>query len=405
MKKRFALFTAFLFSLSLIFTGCYDDIYGLVNSEVVLEKLGLNGNISKIVRTDDSLFLANGRVYYKTNESSNDSGEYNGQWTKIDALHTTEDCLDLTYFCASDASYVYCLTYEFSGNTSGYNTLSKVYLDCATYNDAKAGSFTTIDVSSICTGSTVRSVALIFDNQAVAYGNRHAYAKIYNTSDSAYEVYLLDGATLIDTNGGMFTGSETAVTSNGAGSGSTSCVYFPKDGADYFSSSYSMTANDTYIYYVGSYASSGSESLSTYIYYADSYDSTNGFVLSGKTAPGSVSVSMYCLSCSVTNNYLLLGTTTSGIARVALDDDSVPASSKTLFSNNGSTIISSRVYNTFVLDPSANEGDDDEYVCSRIYSTISSSSDTFSETGLYAYYKNRGSWNRDGTSDQTTLGN
>ena len=60
----------------------------------------------------------------------------------------------------------------------------------------------------------------------------------------------------------------------------------------------------------------------------------------------------------------------------------------------------------FILDPSKNEDSavngTDEYAASTIYGSISSSSDSIENVGLYAFYPGRffnqtsGGWNRDG---------
>ena len=50
----------------------------------------------------------------------------------------------------------------------------------------------------------------------------------------------------------------------------------------------------------------------------------------------------------------------------------------------------------FVLDPTKPEGQTDEYASMMIGGSLTSSQDTFSETGLYAFYPSRHVWNRDG---------
>ena len=103
--------------------------------------------------------------------------------------------------------------------------------------------------------------------------------------------------------------------------------------------------------------------------------------------------------------------TSSGLGRVNISTDGTPESSSSDFSSNGDSIISEYVFKVFVLDPSkqedtaSNENGTDEYAASTIYGSIRGSSDTFSETGLYAYYPSRHKWNRDGTSDTSSGGN
>ena len=79
-------------------------------------------------------------------------------------------------------------------------------------------------------------------------------------------------------------------------------------------------------------------------------------------------------------------------------------------SNNADSIISEYVLKVFILDPTKmddvkNTNGTDEYCCSTIYGSITGSADTFKESGLYAYYPERGTWNRDGTSNKELKGN
>ena len=97
----------------------------------------------------------------------------------------------------------------------------------------------------------------------------------------------------------------------------------------------------------------------------------------------------------MTNDHLLLGTS-SGIYRVQIGEDGKPASSVSDFNNNAQTLLTSKIPCLYVLDSSKNESETDEYASLVIQGYLSSSSDSFDETGLYAYYPGRGNWNRDG---------
>mgnify|MGYP007102010618 CR=1 FL=1 len=112
------------------------------------------------------------------------------------------------------------------------------------------------------------------------------------------------------------------------------------------------------------------------------------------------------LSISVTADHLLLGTTT-GIHRVALDSSGNVVSGTRSFKdgNNALSILTGRVFTTYVLDNTAKEGETDEYAYQTIYGSISSSSISFDEVGLYSYYPSRNQWNRDGTDDSGSDGN
>ena len=58
-----------------------------------------------------------------------------------------------------------------------------------------------------------------------------------------------------------------------------------------------------------------------------------------------------------------------------------------------------------MLDQSKPEASSDEYAWMTIHYSITSSSLSFDEIGLYSFYPERGTWNRDGTADDSSDGN
>ena len=70
--------------------------------------------------------------------------------------------------------------------------------------------------------------------------------------------------------------------------------------------------------------------------------------------------------------------------------------------SNGNSVISEYVFMVFVLNPNKKEGSysteegTDEYASSTIYGSIRSSSDSWDDAGLYAWYPAQKEWNRDG---------
>lgn len=417
MKKIFKTFFAITSAFFSIFlSSCYEDLYGRINEEVPLETNGITGNITSFTRCGSYIWLSNGNLYFKTNQQSSvyyqETFTYNKQWQKanIPSLSSTENYVvkSTANFVVADSSNLYMIVYVWYENSDGENDIESKHIyttpisSSTNASSLTADAWTEIDVSAIC-GTNTKNIQIIFDNQAVDDANRKAYARIYNTSSGAYKVYLLNGSSALS--------SSDEISENGASSSTISAIYFPKDGKTYFSSYYAVAANDKYIYYSTSQTSSSNVSSSSLLYYANAWDETNGFTLDGSSA-SSVSLDAGgILSIGVTSNYLLLGTT-SGLKHVSLNDD-IPSSSISSFSsgNNGGSIISEYVFKVFVLDPSKQEdtkveaNGTDEYCASAIYGSISSSSDAFDETGLYSYYPGRGTWNRDGTADESSNGN
>lgn len=420
-KTFFAITTAFF---SFFFSSCYEDLYGRINEEVPLEKNGISGNTTSFTRCGNYIWHSNGNLYFKTNQQSSvyykQTGEYNKQWQKaqVPSVANRENYIvkPTANFIVADDKNLYMIVYVWYENSRGENDIKSkhIYTTPITSStnaaEIKAEDWSEIDVSAICGTNNINpsnarynSIQIIFDNQAVNDAKRKAYARIYNINSGTYKVYLLKGSSALSL--------ADEITENGAGSSTISAVYFPKDDKTYFSDYYAMAANNDYIYYSTSKTVSNNVSSSSVIYYANSYDNTKGFTKDG-SSPTSVSLDAGgILSIGLTSNYILLGTT-SGLKHVFLND-SVPSSNISNFSsgNNGGSIISEYVFKVFVLDPTKQddtrsvENGTDEYCVSSIYGSISSSSDAFEETGLYAYYPGRGTWNRDGTTDEATGGN
>ena len=150
---------------------------------------------------------------------------------------------------------------------------------------------------------------------------------------------------------------------------------------------------------------SDTEPVSQKSYYSKSDSVSTGFrITSSASAPEEI----HCnaggiLSLAATKNFLLIGTT-GGLKRTELKEN-IPSADVSKFPNNGNKISEEYIFFVFALNPSANEGEDDEYCNTTIHGSISGSQDSWDDAGLYAYYKNHGTWNRDGTDDNSTNGN
>lgn len=416
MKKLFKYIFASALSLSaLCLTSCHDSIYEEINKEVKLESWGINGDIYSIIRAGDYIYLSNGKIYYKTNKPSSETGLQNRQWHKTNtpSTYAIDYVPATTNYIASDSNYIYALTLFWYENSSGVNKIKyrKIYAAEIPTAASSGLSWKEIDCTPI-SATTSSNIRIIFDNQAVESADRAAYVNLYSDDDEAFHVYKLNG-----TNQPQLIPDGT----NGTGSDTISAVYFPKNGQTYFSGYYTMTANDEYIYYTTTTTNSSNRvSTDSKIYRANGYGTytSSGSEITGFTLDSEAAVSTSCdasgiLSLAVTKNYLLVGST-SGLHRVVLSStgdstsiDKIPYTKCAAFpsQNNGESIITEYCFKVFVLNPDLNESEGDEYCTSTIYGSVSGSSDSWDETGLYAYYPGRGKWNRDGTSNTSSNGN
>ncbi len=356
IKKNY-IFLMLCSLLSCLFLSCHDDIYNMITREVASED-GLSGDIRSIVPFKNYLYLTNNNIYRKTAASSNSTGQYNGQWAKVSS--NLDDYTVL--FLASDATYLYALTTTWEEDEDESET---VEAGRQLWYSTDGTSWTEISISY--TSSTPSNLRKLFDNQdqdstgtyVVPTSNRKAYITYY---DGSWHTRELNGAT---------TPSSDKV------SGSTYIQAAYNNGTA-FTTNYALCAGNGYLYWA--------ENGSTLYYGTGSSLSSSGSV---DLDHGTI------LSLAATTDYLLVGTT-SGITRVALSNG-VPASSTSSFGdNNADSLLTSRVPLLYIRNKEVAEEADDEYGAMVIYSYISSSNDTFSEVGLYAYYSGRGSWNRDG---------
>ena len=362
MKKSIKLlFTALTVSAALIFTGCINDLYGLINEEVSLET-GISGDIYSIVRFGDSLYLSNGKIYQRSALSSASTGLTNYQWNLLkDPTSSGQQFL----YLASDDNYLYALVIEgIEEDDDGDN----IETDRNVYYSSDGIEWKPISFAS---GTVINTV---FGNNAIDKEDRHAYVRLNSTTP-----VMLNGASTSAISEDYYSTLETT---------SYSCTYF--NGHDYFTSydcvaSRGVDSGDYCVFY--SKYKGASDNSTTKI-----YASTAG----GSETEYSISDTGTICSISVTQDYLLLGTT-SGLARVAVSG-TTPSTTTTAMGNNGGSIFSVYALQTFALDPSAAWDDNDFWASATIHGSISSSGTSFTNTGLYAYYSYRGNWNKDGTA-------
>lgn len=393
MKKNILVF-AFSTMAALALNSCHDPIYEMIDVEVPIERYGIAGSITSMSPVGNTLFITNGRIYSRdiSSPSTNDETTWNKNWTRVLDPSKKEESFygNKISYIAGDANYLYAITTEWGEDYLSYNIENKRHL---IVSSDLGQTFTEIDLSSLYDTSleetletkkqdlSVKALNIIFSNNAQNPASRNAYVRLNNST-----VYKLNG-----------TSTPVAVSANGAGGKTVSCVNYK--GSDYFSNYYAITANDTYIYFA--------ENAKT-IKYADSYLAGKGLVLSGTEEAGSAKAGTANIySLAATKDYLLVGTV-SGAFQVGLGTDDKPEDTTTAPNSNMNSILSSsfQINPFYVLDPTQNIQNTDIWAAKKIRGSFSNSTHgLFSEIGLYAYYPSRGTWNTDGTADESSKGN
>lgn len=397
MKKSIinSIFLSAVFACLVGFSSCHDDIYGAINNEIELNSSGLQGDMHSIVHYKNYILTCNGDIFYKTNEPSTTKGEYNGQWEKTTSPTSEKGDNGIpatTYFLATDSKYLYALTYIWVENDDGENE-PKTATIYATNSDPASGLAWT-KVENISGGNySFENAKVIFDNKyfsvvddnSVSIANREAYARIRATSGNAYKLYKLNGS-----NAPEEVSNPTFIGESDATNAISACYF---NGSTYFSKYYGMSSNANCLYYTKTYTRSNNVSTNSSLYYITASDATEQSV--DLDAGG-------LLSIAAAKDYILLGTS-SGLARVKIDETTgIPNGDTSSMQSNGNSVISEYVFMVFVLNPNKKEGSysteegTDEYAASTIYGSIRSSSDSWDDTGLYAWYPAKDQWNRDG---------
>lgn len=375
-KNRFIAFvSAVSLTAGLLFTSCYDNIYALIEKEVAIDNDGLNGDISNIVRCGDFLFLSNGSIFGKKAEPRITK---NWRRTTSPVNGASEfNVSDRVAMLAADSTYVYALAlfYDEGDDGSNFNYRRAIY--AAEGADFPALQWKLVDTSALTTGDTIgddyHSIKNVFDNKSNT--SRNAYANIMGN------IYKLDGPStpIIQNLEDHFIGQSQspALTMN--------CTNFKE--TDYFSNYYAFASDSQFLYYSPTYTKDDSNtiSLSSVIYYSDKPSNGDFNQLHSKHN---------VLSLAVTKDFLFYGTD-NGLERLCIDSANPLFSQVVSFANNGNNVISEHVYMVYALDQTKNMAETDLYCASTIYSSISSSTDSYDSIGLYACNAG-GNWNRDG---------
>lgn len=388
MKKNCikATVSLLLAASAIAFTSCQGIIFSTIRDEVKLVDSQVSGDINALVRCNfgsstEYLYAANGRIWRK-DVTKLDEGQYNGMWTETAKPDGT------IYKLAADATTLYAVSVVYySNDDDGENEVKSRNL----YYSTNGTDWTQITADSSSTAislpTSTSATVTVFCTNAPISANRSAY---FNNNGIVYKLSAGAATKIYDSSNSI----DTDFTTYGGSSGAKCAAYFKSH--VYFNSTYAMTTNEI----SGQYRSV-SDTPATYIYFGSS---DNLYYSDGTTGSGACGLSWtsYDLNCgtiysiAVTSDEILLGTS-SGIEKVTKDTAGVPGSSTGSFSTNADSTLSSyyEVWNILALDQGLSETGGDLYGTTVFTGSTSSTSATFSNVGLWAYYPTRGNWNRE----------
>ena len=410
MKKTTIIKSILIFSLSLIFTSCFNPIFSEIRKDVKPESATVSGNITSITRytAGDQEYLviaADGGLRYKLA-----SNQEHDSWTVYENLpfelahfnyvsSIYEGQQILKVLANSDTLYLICAIYTATGWEGKSNPASfciwsqKISAENGVWN--QNGSWTQMDTSAknyfpLAQDSLeyYYSNFNVFQTNSPLAKNRHAYICTYNEDSKTSEYFELSGLDSITpvTIGKIEDAAE--------GSRVYSAAVF-EDKVLFFNTvavatdeTYTSEAN--FIYFGGE--SSVDDDYSA-LYYKKAGSETYSqlqYTLDKKTTFASFAV---CKDSIIMGSGNIAAATGKGGVRRALLTDGTPVSITDEFETNASTQLNSSYYVTAMLNatPGLNEAD------SALYAALSYSetSGYFANVGLWSYYPERGNWNRE----------
>lgn len=389
MKKTLKLLTVFfaVFSAA-IFSSCNDVIFDTIREEVKLSDAQISGDIYALVRHtaadgDEYLYASLGTIWKKNINSAatgtpTTQGPYSDNWVKSPSPSNL-----LTSLISNSAGELYALslkweTFDDDGENEPVDwTLYWSDDDGATwktaaYDDSSEGTDVVISAGSY------NQTTCVFGTNTPKKANRAAFANfngnIYSLAGGkAVKIYSSDvtpAAQYVD----ISENSKNVVTFDGS--------------TFYFVSTFAATTNETYTNDATVvYKASGNR-----IYYKTTndgaaFDSTYVDV----SDIGTTRSIAYAADCLLTG-------TTSGLEIVNIDETTkVPLNSTGSSLANTSSTLSSyyEIWKVLVVDPSLKAAEGDLYGTTDFDGSSSSTSATFQNVGLWAYYPGRAKWNRE----------
>lgn len=315
--------------ISFGFTSCMDPIFSYINEEVALEKSLINGSIYSIVRFQNEIFVANGLIYHKPNNSQG-----HGQWE----LYSKPNGHVLTIAADKDNLYALCI-YVGRNDSEGEMEVVSKKLYSFTLNDNEGWK----EIRDIGRNAT----ALLMSTNSTIKEHRKAYI---NISGTGYEL------------------GRDSLTLHPDANNSRSCAYLKNETKFYSGPAACSNNGDTIVYYA-----SGASVIKD--------DGTNPKT----TISSGVRTTIYGLA--VMKDSILINTS-AGSALIDID-----SGIEISFGNLTSTLSSLyETLACIATDPSKPAKDTIIYSSIAVIGTGSNSA-LFSHEGLWSYYPNRGKWN------------
>lgn len=359
---------ACLLALSVLaFCSCQQVVFDNIRKEVELEDGMIAGDIRSIIRFKNRFYIANGGIYYKQT-----TWNFYGCWIKT--FSPVGQVINL----AADGKYLYALVGISEENTKeGKNEGVRRDLYCS--EDGISWSLVSQfgTKGSIAYNTKYPISIYLFCTNTIDSSNRSAYVVVNDgTKGAVNKAYKLDGKTVSELELGVTDASKKPCSNPVLVS--RSCVYY--NGDVYFFNSTASTTNETnlspatmYYYGFGTYLRWGGEKVNSV----------------------GVSCEAVLQSLAVTADYLLIGTN-AGIYHRKFTNK-IPSLVSVDFTTNASSTLSAAytVLSLLVVYPELTELKTPIYASQVYTGNGSSNSAQFDHIGLWAYYPNRGNWNRE----------
>lgn len=360
-----------LICVAFIFFSCTNDnvIYANIRKEVTLKDSSVEGVTRSIIRVSsegkDYLYITNGGAIFRKPNSGDSADHSYGGWEKV-CSNKDVGPSDYIMALAADSDHIYAFTASWEENTEkGQNRWNAR----AIYASADGKEWTkvpNIDIDTDPTNTGDDNPELyLFCTNTIKNENRSAYfnykgtvCKLNGTSDPTEEA---DASATKDRNG------------------AASCAYvngkveFAPCSEKYYGSA--SCTNET------------KEKEATVRYWSDG----TGLHWDGAATTDNIKAGAYIYSLAVTKDYILVGTAR-GIEHYKLNEDG-SVGGEERFGTNADAIMSGgyEVNSLLVINPEKNETE------TAIYSATDFEGryEQFDHACLWAYYPERGDWNRD----------
>lgn len=413
---------------AIFFTSCTNEVFYQVMQDVAPEDASVSGTINAITRYDigSEKFLvlnADGGLRYKK-ASENEYGKWKTysegdlpfQLHHYDYYGTQDHVGQQIIKVVADSDNLYLVTVEYYNYTSeGTNSPKKVHLwQVQMKDDDSNGEWDTLSTdkwTDLCDETDYLpvypysdyyySAFSVFCTNAPQNSHRTAYIRKgdVNAKVSDYTtttLYQLKGSSAPEEI------TATALDTNSSADGISSAVYYNGD-VLFFNSIASITnetfENDaTHFYFAGNSSSSSADYYYCYLYYNETAGGTD-VTTSGTSAGTQIASLAFCSDAILVGkaNYGSTSSTSSGGIVKFQIADGIPEDNLGTFTTNAQNQLLSAYFLLAMLntDPSQSETESSIYVSMDFLGTGSSTSATFKSRGLWAYYPERGNWNRE----------